>query len=102
MKQKTIEKDKVTIEKMITIYCKHKHDPKDELCPECSELLHYAKKRLELCRHGENKPTCGKCSIHCYKPDMRTKIKEVMRYVGPRMVLYHPIEALRHLLEALK
>jgi hypothetical protein len=29
---------------------------------------------------------------------MREKIKEVMRFSGPRMLLYHPLDAFRHLL----
>ena len=101
MKKSKIEKDKVTIKKMIDIYCKDKHGSKDKLCQDCSELLEYSWRRLELCRHGENKPTCGKCPIHCYKPDMREKIRKVMRYAGPRMIIYHPLEALKHLLQSI-
>jgi len=41
---------------------------------------------------------CKKCPIHCYKPDMRVKMRAVMRWAGPRMVLYHPIEAIKHLI----
>lgn len=28
---------------------------------------------------------------------MRERIRRVMRYSGPRMLLYHPLEYLRHL-----
>ncbi|MGA3290750.1 MAG: nitrous oxide-stimulated promoter family protein [Candidatus Bathyarchaeia archaeon] len=42
------------------------------------------------------KSTCGKCLIHCYRPDMKEKVKKVMRYSGPRMLLSHPNLALRH------
>ena len=101
MKKSKIEKDKVTIEKMINLYCKDQHGSKDELCQDCSELLEYSWKRLELCRQGKNKPTCGKCPIHCYKPDMRERVRKVMRYAGPRMLIYHPLEALRHLFQSL-
>ena len=31
------------------------------------------------------------------KPEMREKIRQVMRYSGPRMIFHHPIAALRHL-----
>ena len=37
--------------------------------------------------------------MHCYKPDMRQKVRQVMRYAGPRMMLRHPILAVRHMLD---
>jgi hypothetical protein len=33
---------------------------------------------------------------------MREKVKEVMRYSGPRMLLHHPILALRHVFDGRK
>ncbi|MFR6299038.1 MAG: nitrous oxide-stimulated promoter family protein [Acutalibacteraceae bacterium] len=36
--------------------------------------------RLDHCRWGNDKNFCSQCPCHCYKPDMRVKIKEVMRY----------------------
>jgi len=96
-----ISREKTTITHMIEIYCRQKHHSK-ELCESCQELLHYAYKRLSHCRFGEQKTTCSKCPIHCYKPDMRTKVKDVMRYSGPRMLLYHPVSALRHMIDGLK
>ena len=44
------------------------------------------------------KTFCSACPIHCYKPEMREKIRTVMRYGGPRMLLYHPMMTLRHML----
>ena len=35
--------------------------------------------------------------VYCYHPKMRQKIKEVMRFAGPRMIWYHPIWTLKHL-----
>ena len=63
-------------------------------------IYQYSIDRLEHCRFGaaEVKPTCRKCPVHCYNPDMRTRVRKVMRWAGPRMLLYHPIAALRHLL----
>lgn len=48
--------------------------------------------------HTEKKPTCNKCPIHCYKPEPKEQMRLVMRYSGPRMLLKHPILAVRHLL----
>ena len=33
---------------------------------------------------------------------MQIKIKNVMRYLGPRMLLYHPVIAIIHVKETLK
>ena len=37
-----------------------------------------------------------RCPIHCYRPDMRSLMRQVMRYSGPRMLLRHPWATLRH------
>lgn len=94
-----IDREKKTINLMIKIYCRKKHGMKDgELCEECQELLEYAHKRLSFCKFGENKSTCSRCPIHCYKKDMKEKVKEVMRFSGPRLIIYNPIELIKHAL----
>ena len=92
-----LENERKTIKTMISLYCKKTHDTKENLCEECLELFEYAEKRLKLCRFGEDKPTCEKCPIHCYKPDLREQIRLVMRFAGPRMIYTHPIMGFRHL-----
>lgn len=82
---------------MIALYCRSKHDSGKELCAACESLRQYALRRLEFCRFGEEKPTCVKCPVHCYKSSMRMKIKEVMRFAGPRMLYTHPVATIRHL-----
>lgn len=91
-----IEEEKQTITQMIHFYCRHK-EKNQTLCSACSELLKYAHQRLEHCPFGEQKKTCRQCTVHCYQPKMRQKIKEVMRFAGPRMIWYHPIWTLKHL-----
>ncbi len=90
-----------TLENMVAIYCAGNHGG-DGLCPECGDLLSYASLRLSLCPHAEKKPTCSKCTTHCYAPIRRQQIKEVMRYSGPRMLLLHPVQALKHMLDESK
>jgi hypothetical protein len=68
-----------------------------ELCEECGALLAYARARLDRCPYGIDKPTCAKCTTHCYRPAMREQVRAVMRYAGPRMVREHPILAAAHL-----
>jgi predicted amidophosphoribosyltransferase len=92
-----VQKEKETVTKMIHLYCRKKHH-QHELCPDCQNLQDYALKRLSLCRFGEDKTACSSCSVHCYKPDYRQKIKAVMRYSGPWMLVYHPVYAVKHLL----
>lgn len=99
---KRIRREAATIKAMIHIYCRHHHGARPDLCAECSELLEYAFKRLENCPFQEEKSTCGKCQIHCYKPNMREKIREVMRYVGPKMLLYHPVMGLMHAIDGFR
>jgi hypothetical protein len=86
-----------TVSAMIEIYCKKNHHS-HSLCPECQALMDYAEVRLDRCPYGENKPTCNTCPIHCYKPEPKEQMRLVMRFSGPRMLLYHPILAIRHLL----
>lgn len=95
-----IFREKATIEKMITIYCRDKHS-EDELCEDCKELLDYADKRLHSCKFGIDKPACGKCKVHCYKPAMRAKVQNVMKYSGPKMLFYHPKLTIRHFMDSL-
>lgn len=90
------EEEKKVVSKMITLYCKSKHSTRNGLCTSCNELNEYAYARLEHCPFGENKPTCGSCSIHCYRPQMKEQIKKVMRFAGPRMLLLNPIFTIQH------
>lgn len=86
---------------MIEIYCHGKKHVNEGLCEDCSNLLYYAYSRLDHCKFGENKPTCKKCPIHCYKPEMRQYMRYVMRYAGPRMLWVHPIAAIKHIIKEL-
>lgn len=88
-----------TIRAMMRIWCRDHHGTAEGLCAECSEFMDYATKRLASCPYGEEKPTCGNCQIHCYGPQEREKARVMMRYSGPRMMIYHPIHAVRHLLD---
>jgi hypothetical protein len=101
LNRKLLEREYKTIEAMIGLSCRERHDTGiGELCSACHELLTYTKARLDKCPYQEQKPTCGQCPKHCYKTDMREKIRDVMRYAGPRMLWRHPFLAIRHLSDA--
>jgi len=87
-----------TISAMVNIYCKAHHNSTSIPCRECQSFLLYANDKLDRCPYGENKPTCNKCPIHCYKSAERSQAKKIMLYAGPRMLIWHPILAIKHLL----
>lgn len=86
-----------TIEIMVRMYCHHHHGG-TPLCVECTELFDYAERRLHRCVFGDAKPNCAQCVVHCYNATMREKIRIVMRWAGPRVLLRHPILGILHLL----
>ena len=87
-----------TVRTMIGMYCRAHHGG-SEICAECRALETYAMARLDKCPFGEGKTVCSLCPVHCYKPAMRQRVREVMRYAGPRMMSRHPFMAVGHLLD---
>ena len=65
-------------------------------------LRDYADARVDHCPHIATKTFCSVCQTHCYKPEMRERIRQVMRWSGPRMLFHHPVLAVRHLTETRK
>lgn len=96
-KEDKYKQEKETIYFMIALYCRKKHHHRDGLCEECSILYEYAANRIDLCPFMETKTFCSNCKIHCYKKDMRARVREVMCFSGPRMLLHKPGMALRHI-----
>lgn len=100
-----LQREYRTIESMLQIWCEDRHGravSRDGLCAECTELLAYAGQRLAKCIYGEHKPTCAKCPVHCYRRAQRERVREVMRYAGPRMLWRHPWQALLHIMDNLR
>lgn len=91
-----------TVAAMIRIACRAWHGTEEGLCSDCEDLRLFADARLERCPFGEQKPTCANCLVHCYRADMRVRIREVMKFAGPRMLRTHPILAVRHILDGFK
>lgn len=93
-----LRRERKTVRLMVEAYCADRHGG-GGLCSECSELADYADRKLDLCPYGPDKPTCSNCPIHCYRPEPRGQMREVMRYAGPRMLKTHPVLALMHLFD---
>lgn len=118
------EREQEIVSQMIALYCKGNHSAhrsaplreqgdemrqvpegaalweRRDLCPECAELEAYAHARSERCPFMEEKTFCSNCTVHCYRPEMRERIRTVMRYAGPRMLFHHPVMAIRHMIES--
>ena len=92
---------------MVGIFCRgnrHEnrsvHGPAPDgsgLCTSCQELGDYCFSRIDACPHMKTKTFCSACETHCYSPAMRERIREAMRYSGPRMLLYDSRGTIRHL-----
>ena len=96
------QKEQRVVHEMIRLYCRKNHREAwtaagRNLCPDCRALSDYAQLRSEHCPFMEQKTFCANCKVHCYKPAMREQIRQVMRFSGPRMLLYHPGMAVWHL-----
>ena len=92
------EREKQMVSQMIALYCRRNHHTKGA-CPDCAALNDYARQRSDRCPFMETKTFCSNCRVHCYKPEMREKIRAVMRFSGPWMILYHPVAAVQHVVE---
>lgn len=95
--------EKRVVRLMIGLYCHDLHKSrKGTLCPDCAALADYADCRVDACRRGKEKTFCSNCPSPCYKPEMREKIRVVMRHSGPRMLFHRPALAVKHLMTTMQ
>lgn len=94
------QREKAIVSQMIALYCRRKHHSRNGLCADCAALEAYARDRSDHCPFMETKTFCSNCRVHCYRPEMRERIRQVMRFSGPRMLGSHPVTALRHAIES--
>ncbi|MFC1802703.1 nitrous oxide-stimulated promoter family protein [Thermoproteota archaeon] len=99
-----IENDIKVLRQFIQIYCDTKHIDSEKtekkglmLCTECHKTMVYSRMQRELCPLNP-KPTCKNCEIHCYKPDQRQRIREIMRHSGMHFIKRGRIDMLLHYL----
>lgn len=64
-------------------------------CDDCLDFLNYAIERRLRCPL-EEKPVCKHCTIHCYRPGHREKVREIMRYSGKTLIRKGRIDLLWH------
>ena len=97
--ERRIRREMKTVRRMIGMYCRDKHGGGGGLCGECGALWDYAERRVDRCPLRADKPACVDCPAHCYRPEMRERIRSVMRYAGPRMAWRHPALSIFHFLD---
>ncbi|MGE5235778.1 MAG: nitrous oxide-stimulated promoter family protein [Acidobacteriota bacterium] len=93
-----LRRERRTVHAMIALYCRAHHRER-RLCESCRGLATYADRRLDRCAFGPDKPTCANCPVHCYGAEPRERVREVMRWAGPRMLWRHPVLAVFHLID---
>lgn len=104
-KMTKVEEEKKTIDFMIRLYCKKNHKSaykEKKLCVECEEIREFAHLRIDKCPMKETKTFCSTCHIHCYGKVKREEIRRIMKWSGPRMLIYNPPMAIKHVLNTLK
>lgn len=93
-----VPKEKETIQKSFGIYCKANHDvPSDKkLCSKCTALLTNVMIKIGRCPYGKTKPNCDACKNPCFGDAQTKQFREIMSGSKTKMLLKHPIMAIRH------
>ncbi len=92
--QELIQRDLRVLQEFVGIYCRRKHQPAgDELCPQCRDLLEYARQRRQDCPM-DPKPKCRDCDVHCYGEPQRSQIREIMRFSGLHLLKHGRLDKL--------
>lgn len=73
-----------------------------KLCPDCYSLCKEVTAHTSRCPHMAYKSFCHYCPRPCYRKERLEAVKPVMKYSGPRLILRHPILAIRHLITTIK
>ena len=82
MDQARLKSELSILTAFIEVFCQRMHGtPKGRMCPDCAELLAYSTSRLSDCPYTP-KPACKSCPTHCYNPEHRQRIRQVMKFSG--------------------
>ncbi len=96
----TVARDRKTLEAMGSIYClaHHAGAGKDAsgLCDECRSVIDGTLARTESCPSG-HALNCQDCPVKCNRGVQGERIRAIMAYAAPRMMLRHPILSLSYL-----
>jgi hypothetical protein len=103
------KKDIRLIGKFVEVYCNCKHCDAEMssfvlpagldsrmVCQECASFLEYAITKRLNCPLEAEKPSCKHCRIHCYTPQQREKVREIMSYSGRKLMLQGRLDYVWH------
>ncbi|MGN1361014.1 MAG: nitrous oxide-stimulated promoter family protein [Eggerthellaceae bacterium] len=103
--EKRIQRDLRTLQAIGSIYCgaHHAGRPKDStgMCPECSETILLTHDRAANCPY-DHQGNCQDCTLKCNRGDQQQRIKAIMAYAAPRMLVRHPLMTLEYLAKKLR
>ncbi len=111
-RQRKLQRDLRVLARFVAIYCDDLHRQQNrspahirghdvttllgheiELCDDCLRLLTHSLVKRSLCPL-DPKPACKHCPSHCYHPDYRAQMRQVMRHSGKRLILSGRIDLL--------
>ena len=105
MKKNRRDFEKEIFAEMVLLYCHHHGHARDDVhksapepCSNCREIIDYGIHRINVCKFGDAKKFCSQCTVHCFRPDMRSAVQQIMRFSGPRMIFHHPGMVIKHLM----
>lgn len=96
LRMNRLQREALIVKTMIEYHCEIVHS-EGKTCEHCKILIDYTSRKLERCRFGSTKPVCKDCPVHCYSPEMKQKIREVMCWAGPKMIFRYPLYAMIHI-----
>ena len=93
------EREKQMVSQMIALYCRRNHHTKGGPLPRLRSAERLRPPALRsLPVHGDENLLFQLPGTLLQAGDAG-KIRAVMRFSGPRMILYHPVAAVRHVVE---
>jgi len=91
-KNQAIEQDIEILREFTALYCRENHN-EEEMCPACRATLEYAIERRRKCPM-DPKPKCKDCQVHCYRPQQRQAIREIMKFGGMHYIKHARLDKL--------
>lgn len=97
-----VPKERENIRKTFGVYCNANHETTDgKLCPKCTALLTTVMLKIQRCPYGIGKPICDRCETPCFGEKPTNEFREIMKSGQKKMLLSHPLMAVRHKLAGL-
>lgn len=93
------EKERRLLSCMVAYYCRKNHGNRVRLCPECADVDRFIRQRCH-CPRQEATRLCRSCPAQCGRPELKEKLRRMVRYACPRMLFRHPVTVSRYVAAA--